>query len=88
VDDLDGRVLSIERSAKDSVIGPTKTNRFLARDHGDGRTSPHGVEDGLVPKFVGLDRLPSLELRPPIGGHIRGFHGHGATQTAAYLGSM
>ena len=54
----------------------------------DPAVEPRGVEDGLVPRFVRLDRLPHLQLRPPIGGYLRAFHDGGAQRTAAYLGNM
>lgn len=54
----------------------------------DPDAEPRGVEDGLVPRFVRLDRLVSLELRPPLGGHLRAFHDGGARRTAAYLGNV
>lgn len=54
----------------------------------DPDTEPREVEDGLVPRFVPLDQLSNLELRPPIGGYLRGFHAGGAQRSAAYLGNL
>ena len=54
----------------------------------DPDAEPRGVEGGLVPRFVRLDRLRHLELRPPIGGYLRAFHAGGARRTAPYLGNM
>jgi 8-oxo-dGTP diphosphatase len=56
---------------------------FHALEEGEPGT-PRGVEDGLVPRFVPLDHLPRIGLRPPIGGHIRAFRGRGAP----YLGNV
>ena len=69
---------------------------FLAQEDGDHPVgdppSPTGWEDGLIPRFVPLDELPRIDLRPPIAGHIRSFHasvGSGRLpRTAAYLGSV
>ncbi|MBN9743306.1 NUDIX domain-containing protein [Amycolatopsis sp. A1MSW2902] len=49
-------------------------------------SEPHGVEDGLVPAFIRLERLAAVGLRPPIGGHLRAFHRD--NRTAAYLGNV
>ncbi|GAA3567390.1 hypothetical protein GCM10022222_59190 [Amycolatopsis ultiminotia] len=54
----------------------------------DPESEPHGAEAGLVPSFVHLEHVPSLGLRPPIGGHLRSFHAGGAQRTAAYLGNV
>ncbi len=54
----------------------------------DPAVEPRGVESGLVPRFVRLDQLPRLELRPPIGGYLRAFRDGGARRTAPYLGNM
>ncbi|HVV22891.1 MAG TPA: NUDIX hydrolase [Pseudonocardiaceae bacterium] len=73
---------------------------FLAEEDGDPSsrdgTSPRCVEDGLLPRFVPLDHLARIELRPPIAGHIRAFHAAIAAavdarrppRTAAYLGNV
>jgi len=73
------------------VLGPDDTRRavdlvFLAAllTRGD----PGPAEDGLEAVFVPLSELPRLTLRPPIAGHLRGLHAHGAAATAAYLGNL
>lgn len=57
---------------------------FQARDQGGPGSVPHGVEDGLVPRFVPLNHLARISLRPPIDGHLRAFRG----RTAPYLGNV
>lgn len=49
---------------------------------------PCPAEAGLSASFVPLGMLSQLDLRPPIGGHIRGLHAHRQTRTAAYLGNL
>jgi 8-oxo-dGTP diphosphatase len=60
---------------------------FLAREI-DSATEPQSREPGLVPQFIPVNRLAELDLRPPIGGHIAGFHGWTSERTAAYLGNL
>ncbi len=64
-------------------------------DERDPRAEPVPREDGLTPSFVPLEDLPRMELRPPIGGYIRGYarkrEAGAATlyrSTAAYLGNV
>jgi ADP-ribose pyrophosphatase YjhB (NUDIX family) len=54
----------------------------------DRDAAPAELEAGLQPAFVPLDRLSELDLLPPIGGHIKGFHGWTGDRTAAYLGNL
>ncbi|GAA3567536.1 NUDIX domain-containing protein [Amycolatopsis ultiminotia] len=61
---------------------------LYAEDESGGNADPDHREAGLHPQFVPLDGLAGLGLRPPIAGHIRGFHAGGARRTAAYLGNV
>lgn len=49
---------------------------------------PRPGEPGLRASFVPLSLLDQLDLRPPIGGYLRGLHPHRQTRTAAYLGNL
>jgi len=49
---------------------------------------PRPSEAGLKACFVPLSLLDQLDLRPPIGGYLRGLHPHRQTRTAAYLGNL
>jgi 8-oxo-dGTP diphosphatase len=44
---------------------------FTAVEHGC-RCTPACSEPGLEPCFVLLDQLTEIDLRPPLGGHLRG----------------
>ncbi|GAB3366147.1 MULTISPECIES: NUDIX hydrolase [Amycolatopsis] len=74
--------------ATNSRYGQHLVEIVLHAETDDPDAEPHGVEDGLVPRFVRLEHVLSLELRPPIGGYLRGFHAGGAQRTAAYLGNV
>ncbi len=54
----------------------------------DQRTQPQPREEGLTPVFQPVDALGQLDLRPPLGGHIRALHARGTLSTAAYLGNV
>lgn len=60
---------------------------FLTEEDG-APVVPIAGEDGLEPGFIPLAQLSALELRPPIGGYLRGFHSGGCQRTAAYLGNV
>jgi ADP-ribose pyrophosphatase YjhB (NUDIX family) len=45
-------------------------------------------EPGLEPRFVTLDELPGLRLRPPLAGHLRGLHGRADLPSAPFLGNL
>lgn len=49
---------------------------------------PVGSEPGMEPEFVALSRLGELDLRPPLGGHIRALHANRHYSTAPYLGNL
>ena len=49
---------------------------------------PRSLEPTLNARFVPLDLLHQLDLRPPMAGHLRGLHARGTEQTAAYLGNL
>lgn len=49
---------------------------------------PRPSEAGLRASFVPLGLLDQLDLRPPIGGYLRGLHPRRQTRTAAYLGNL
>jgi hypothetical protein len=44
-------------------------------------------EPDLNARFVPLDLLPQLDLRPPVAGHLRALHGR-SIRTAAYFGNL
>jgi 8-oxo-dGTP diphosphatase len=74
------------------IINPTRTDRlievvFLAADRAP-RRAPRAMEPGLEPAFVALDDLPGLDLRPRLGGYLRGLHRARIPATAAYLGNL
>jgi len=58
-----------------------------ARKSYDGK-QPRSLESPLNARFVPLDLLHQLDLRPPMAGHLRGLHARGTEQTAAYLGNL
>ena len=72
------------------TIDPASRDRtveliFLATDDGG---EPIRTEPGLEPSFVELALLPQLNLRPPIGGHLRGIGYRPAPPAAPYLGNL
>lgn len=88
--------LAVHHSAVAFVLDATNTGVgqhlieivFLGVEDGEHGQAPRVTEDGLFPQFVALDHLARLDLRPPIGGHIKAFHGHRRHRTAAYLGNV
>lgn len=54
----------------------------------DGGGVPACTEYGLDPCFVELAALARLNLRPPIGGHLRGMGHRTAPPSAPYLGNL
>jgi 8-oxo-dGTP diphosphatase len=59
---------------------------FIAPD-ATASQQPEQREPGLEPVFVSLAEVPALDLRPPIGGHLRGLRTHGV-MCAPYLGNL
>lgn len=59
---------------------------FAAREYGPPRR-PAQREPGLDPMFVALDSIGDLDLRPPIGGHLRSAWAS-RQRSAPYLGNM
>ena len=49
---------------------------------------PEQREPGLEPKFVPVDLVQSLDLRPPLAGHLRGLLDRGVKLYAPYLGNL
>ena len=49
---------------------------------------PESSEPDLEARFVPLDELPGLDLRPPLAGHLRALHARGGEPAAAYLGNL
>jgi ADP-ribose pyrophosphatase YjhB (NUDIX family) len=49
---------------------------------------PEAREADLEARFVPLNVLAGLALRPPLAGHLRWLHERGPTRTAAYLGNL
>ena len=75
------------------TIDPEREHRvieivFLASRGNRVSGEPIEREPGLTPVFVPVDDLPGLNLRPPLGGYLRGIHGARLRSTAAYLGNL
>jgi 8-oxo-dGTP diphosphatase len=73
------------------ALGPASVRRtvdlvFLAapREYRE----PESREPDLEARFVPLDELPGLYLRPPLAGHLRALHARGGEPAAAYLGNL
>jgi len=49
---------------------------------------PESREPDLEARFVPLDELSGLDLRPPLAGHLRALHARGGEPAAAYLGNL
>ena len=60
---------------------------FLATGVAPGR-EPQAREPGLEPRFVPVDQLNDLELRPPLAGYLRGLIDHRVRKYAPYLGNV
>lgn len=60
---------------------------FLATPSAPGQ-EPRSSEPDLDARFVPLDLLPHLDLRPPVAGHLRALNGRRTIRTAAYLGNL
>ena len=50
--------------------------------------APQAREPGVGPRFIPVDQLSELELRPPVAGYLRGLLRQGARQYAPYLGNL
>jgi 8-oxo-dGTP pyrophosphatase MutT (NUDIX family) len=59
---------------------------FVAAEHGD-LAQPISAEPGLLPRFVPLDELSGIDLRPPLAGHLRGLLTR-RLPYAPYLGNL
>lgn len=59
---------------------------FVAQEYGPSRC-PRQCEPGLEPMFVPVDSLSELNLRPPIGGHLRSAWAS-KQRSAPYLGNL
>ncbi len=60
---------------------------FLAREVEPGQ-QPRQREPGLQPAFVPLTDLQTLDLRPPLAGHLRGLLGQPGRRYAPYLANL
>lgn len=60
---------------------------FLGSDGSAGQ-APVGREAGLHPQFIPLSALHTLDLLPPLAGHLRHLHAHPWRETAPYLGNL
>jgi 8-oxo-dGTP diphosphatase len=49
---------------------------------------PQSGEPDLSARFVPLELLNQLDLRPPMAGHLRALHTRRTIRTAAYLGNL
>ena len=73
------------------ALGPGSTLRtvdlvFLAATDRHGEPEPH--EPDIEARFVSLDLLSELDVRPPLTGYLRAWHARGGEPTAAYLGNL
>lgn len=73
------------------AVGPDGQRRtvdlvFIAPDAA-GSQQPEQREPGLEPVFVSLAEVPALDLRPPLGGYLRGLRTRGV-MCAPYLGNL
>ena len=59
---------------------------FIAPD-ATASQQPEQREPGLEPVFVSLAEVPALDLRPPLGGYLRGLRTRGV-MCAPYLGNL
>jgi 8-oxo-dGTP diphosphatase len=59
---------------------------FVATEHGS-QHPPGCVEPGLEPRFVHVDQLHEIDLRPPLSGHLRGLFSR-RLPYAPYLGNL
>lgn len=73
------------------TLGPVSVRRtvdlvFLAapQEHRE----PESREPELTARFVPLNELAGLDLRPPLAGHLRALHARGGEPAAAYLGNL
>lgn len=60
---------------------------FAADGSARGQT-PVASEDGMEPEFIAFARLPDLDLKPPLAGHLPGFFHRGVRRYAPYLGNL
>lgn len=60
---------------------------FFARAQGEEATL-HSTEAGLTPRWVPLDELGQIKLRPPIAGYLRGATRRVPGRSAPYLGNL
>ncbi len=73
------------------ALGPGSALRtvdlvFLATADGPGEPEPQ--EPDTDARFVSLDQLAGLDVRPPLAGHLRALHARRGEPTAAYLGNL
>ena len=52
------------------------------------RGEPDSREPHLEARFVALEVLPGLQMRPPLAGYLRALNVSGTARTAPYLGNM
>jgi 8-oxo-dGTP diphosphatase len=81
-----GRVALVLESLGPGSVQRTVDLVFLAAAGVHGEPQPQ--EPDLEARFVPLDVLPGLDVRPPIAGHLRALHARGSAPTAAYLGNL
>ena len=60
---------------------------FLAREVEPGQ-QPRQQEPGLQPVFLPLSELQTLDLRPPLAGHLRGMLRQSGRRYAPYLANL
>ncbi|MGH3621868.1 MAG: hypothetical protein ACRDQ5_08770 [Sciscionella sp.] len=54
----------------------------------DQPAQPSEVEAGMRPEFATLEELSSVDLQPPLAGHIKGLHRTPHPGTTPYLGDL
>lgn len=74
------------------TITPDRSDRsieivFRAKPRRPGPVHLVAKEADMDPHLVSLDALVDLDLRPPIGGYLRGLH-HARPRTGLYLGNV
>ncbi|MFE3946792.1 NUDIX hydrolase [Streptomyces sp. NPDC059118] len=68
--------------------GPRTVDLVFTVDGSAHGQTPQACEPGMEPQFVEFRDLPSLDLRPPVAGHLPGLAAHSAKRYAPYLGNL
>ena len=68
--------------------GPRTVDIVFSAVHPAADQRPAERERGLTPVFVPVDRIQTLDLRPPLAGHLRRMLGHRGGLYAPYLANL